>query len=75
MVSRLNQNPEGKAKPSNNAVSKSEGDAPEATATATEVHCVSSADLIGPSGLLHINHDGYLYTLRITRNRKLLLTK
>lgn len=36
---------------------------------------VSSAHLLGPKGELTIIHNGERYTLRITANRKLILTK
>lgn len=32
-------------------------------------------ELLGARGILRIEHDGELYTLRITRNNKLILTK
>ncbi len=40
-------------------------------ATAT----VDSGELLGSAGLLRIEHRGELYTLRITRNDRLILTK
>jgi hemin uptake protein HemP len=36
---------------------------------------VSAADLLGARRVLHIEHRGELYTLRITRNDRLILTK
>ena len=36
---------------------------------------ISSDRLFDGNALLHIEHDGETYTLRITCNRKLLLTK
>ncbi|MCB1664697.1 MAG: hemin uptake protein HemP [Pseudomonadales bacterium] len=36
---------------------------------------ISSARLLGPKGTLVILHNGERYTLRITANRKLILTK
>lgn len=36
---------------------------------------VSSSNLLGPKGELTIIHNGERYTLRITANRKLILTK
>lgn len=35
----------------------------------------SARELLGPSGLLHIDLDGEIYTLRLTRNNRLILTK
>ena len=39
------------------------------------VQTVSAGDLLGPSGMLRIELDGELYTLRLTRNHRLILTK
>ncbi|MCL4684890.1 hemin uptake protein HemP [Myxococcota bacterium] len=39
------------------------------------VQTMSSRDLLGERGLLRIEHDGEFYTLRVTRNRRLILTK
>lgn len=39
------------------------------------VQTVSSRELLGERGLLRIEHDGEFYTLRVTRNRRLILTK
>lgn len=36
---------------------------------------VSSRDLLGGEALLRIEHNGEIYTLRITRNGRLILTK
>jgi len=36
---------------------------------------VSSSRLLGPKGELTIIHNGERYTLRITANKKLILTK
>jgi len=36
---------------------------------------VGSGELMGARGLLHIEHKGEIYTLRITRNERLILTK
>jgi len=41
----------------------------------TAVQTVSSYDLLGERGLLRIEHDGEYYTLRLTRNNRLILTK
>jgi hemin uptake protein HemP len=40
-----------------------------------KVRSVRSADLLGEAGLLHIDHDGEIYSLRRTRNGRLILTK
>ena len=39
------------------------------------VQTVSASELLGPSGLLRIDLDGEIYTLRLTRNHRLILTK
>jgi hemin uptake protein HemP len=39
------------------------------------VRTVRAADLLGPSRLLRIELDGEIYTLRLTRNERLILTK
>jgi hemin uptake protein HemP len=39
------------------------------------VRTVSSEDLLGPEGLLQIEHRGEIYFLRLTRNGRLILTK
>jgi hemin uptake protein HemP len=36
---------------------------------------VKVRDLIAPGQVLELDHDGQIYRLRITRNRKLILTK
>jgi len=44
--------------------------------TAAEaVRIVEAARLLGERGILRIEHRGELYTLRITRNDRLILTK
>jgi hemin uptake protein HemP len=36
---------------------------------------ISSKELLGEAGLVHIEHDGEIYSLRRTRNGRLILTK
>jgi hemin uptake protein HemP len=36
---------------------------------------VAARELLGPRGILRIEHEGELYTLRLTRNNRLILTK
>jgi hemin uptake protein HemP len=43
--------------------------------SATRTRTVRARDLLGPDRILRIEHDGQLYTLRITRNERLILTK
>ena len=39
------------------------------------VDTISARTLLGSSGMLRIELDGELYTLRVTRNNRLILTK
>lgn len=48
---------------------------PRARASATAVRTVLATELLGPAGLLRIELDGEIYTLRLTRNHRLILTK
>jgi hemin uptake protein HemP len=43
--------------------------------TPTRTRTVRARDLLGPDRMLRIEHEGQLYTLRITRNERLILTK
>ena len=36
---------------------------------------LDASELLGEGRVLHIEHNGELYTLRITRNDRLILTK
>lgn len=40
-----------------------------------EIRTVAARELLGPRGILRIEHEGELYTLRLTRNNRLILTK
>jgi len=42
---------------------------------ATEVRTLGARELLGQRGMVRIVHDGEVYTLRITRNNRLILTK
>lgn len=42
---------------------------------AKSIQRVRASDLLGPRGLLLIEHEGEVYTLRVTRNNRLILTK
>jgi hemin uptake protein HemP len=48
---------------------------PRASSPAAAVRTVEASALLGPSGLLRIDLDGEIYTLRLTRNHRLILTK
>lgn len=39
------------------------------------VQLVGARELLGPRGVLRIELDGEIYTLRLTRNKRLILTK
>ncbi len=39
------------------------------------VRTVETSELLGRSGILRIEHQGEIYTLRITRNNRLILTQ
>lgn len=47
----------------------------EVRSGSSSVQTISSRDLLGERGLLRIEHDGEFYTLRLTRNNRLILTK
>jgi hemin uptake protein HemP len=40
-----------------------------------EVRTLSARSLLGTGRVIRIEHEGELYTLRLTRNNKLILTK
>jgi len=42
---------------------------------AAPARTVSSRELLAGRAVLHIEHDGERYTLRLTRNNRLILTK
>lgn len=42
---------------------------------ARAVRRVRASDVLGPRGILQIEHEGEVYTLRVTRNNRLILTK
>lgn len=42
---------------------------------AKSVRRVRASDVLGPRGILLIEHEGEVYTLRVTRNNRLILTK
>lgn len=39
------------------------------------IRVVAARDLLGTRGVLRIELDGEIYTLRLTRNQRLILTK
>jgi len=40
-----------------------------------EIRVVEAEELLGARGILRIEHRGEVYTLRVTRNDRLILTK
>ena len=48
---------------------------PQPPAAENAVRTVDAIALLGPSGLLRIDLAGEIYTLRLTRNHRLILTK
>jgi hemin uptake protein HemP len=48
---------------------------PRVSTPAAPVRTVEAEALLGPNGLLRIDLDGEIYTLRLTRNHRLILTK
>ena len=47
----------------------------QATANGAEIRTVGARELLGVRGILRIEHEGEQYTLRLTRNNRLILTK
>lgn len=47
----------------------------EERSASSSVQTIPSRTLLGERGLLRIEHDGEFYTLRLTRNNRLILTK
>lgn len=56
-------------------VSQEEACGVEERSVSSSVQTISSRALLGERGLLRIEHDGEFYTLRLTRNNRLILTK
>jgi len=47
----------------------------EPTERTKAVRQVRASEMLGPRGILQIEHEGEVYTLRVTRNNRLILTK
>ena len=43
--------------------------------TAVETRRLDAREMLGPKGVVQIEHEGEVYTLRLTRNNRLILTK
>jgi hemin uptake protein HemP len=54
---------------------REEACAPETQDQSAAIRTISSRDLLGGRAVLRIEHEGELYTLRLTRNNRLILTK
>lgn len=64
--------------PSNDKEERKMTNRPETTAEsegANSIRRVRASDVLGPRGILLIEHEGEVYTLRVTRNNRLILTK
>lgn len=48
---------------------------PSSNDAARPVRRVRASDVLGPRGIVQIEHEGEVYTLRLTRNNRLILTK
>jgi hemin uptake protein HemP len=48
---------------------------PRSSPSAEPIRTVLASDLLGRAGVLRIDLDGEIYTLRLTRNHRLILTK
>lgn len=46
-----------------------------ASADSKSLRRVRASEVLGPRGILLIEHEGEVYTLRVTRNNRLILTK
>lgn len=62
-------------KPQTEGESVMQRPATEAGGGSVEVRTVTARDLLGNRGIVHIQHEGETYTLRVTRNNRLILTK
>lgn len=47
----------------------------ETRANGGEIRTLCARELLGARGILRIEHEGEHYTLRLTRNNRLILTK
>jgi hemin uptake protein HemP len=54
---------------------RARGDEDRERPASEKVPVLLSSSLLGSGGLVHIDHAGEIYTLRRTRNGRLLLTK
>jgi hemin uptake protein HemP len=54
---------------------REEACAPETQDESVAIRTISSRDLLGGRAVLRIEHEGEFYTLRLTRNNRLILTK
>ena len=60
---------EGRSTTTRDETTTADGDA------ARSIRRVRAGDVLGPRGILLIEHEGEVYTLRVTRNNRLILTK
>lgn len=62
-------------KPQTEEESEMQRPATEAGGGSVSVRTVTARDLLGNRGIVRIEHEGETYTLRVTRNNRLILTK
>ena len=43
--------------------------------TSERTRPLQAREMLGPKGVVQIEHEGEVYTLRLTRNNRLILTK
>jgi hemin uptake protein HemP len=65
----------GREKKEGEAMRETHAQAGAPRSTEGDVPTLSARHLFGASRVLRIEHDGEVYTLRLTRNNKLILTK
>ena len=52
-----------------------ETEPPAEAATPTAQEPIAASEILQGASVLHIEHNGEIYTLRVTRNNRLILTK
>ena len=63
------------AGPGERAITKRSETTSSGSEAAKPIRRVRASDVLGPRGILLIEHEGEVYTLRVTRNNRLILTK
>lgn len=65
----------GRAKPGDETMTKRTESGTGEDDAAKQLRRVRASEVLGPRGILLIEHEGETYTLRLTRNNRLILTK